>query len=376
MRRSAMAGDDALREELRRLVAAEDLDAAALVAGARRQAETRVRDLLAEAFAERLLAQVRAELSPPRSRPADAPAGRSAAEPAAPAPRHATADRADSSPPQGASHSAGSATPPADAGLGWYVYCVVGADHEGAPAGLTGVDAGHDVFRLEQDDLAAVVSRVPLAVYGEEPLREHLADMEWLELTARRHEEVLEQVARGGTPIPMRLCSIYQHESGVRGMLVREAAGLREALDHLSGKAEWGVKAFADVAAVPASPGDAPASPGGGEGTAYMQGRLVERRDREETQQRLDDACRAIHTALSAVAADGVISPPQRPEVSGRDLPMIFNASYLVADADREAFHAELVRLGDELAALNVELEATGPWPPYNFVPGAIGAAW
>ena len=28
------------------------------------------------------------------------------------------------------------------------------------------------------------------------------------------------------------------------------------------------------------------------------------------------------------------------------------------------------------LAPLGVELELTGPWPAYNFVPGTIGAAW
>ena len=65
-----------------------------------------------------------------------------------------------------------------------------------------------------------------------------------------------------------------------------------------------------------------------------------------------------------------------RPEMTGRSLPMIFNASYLVADAETEQFHAEFDRLGQDLAGLGIELERTGPWPPYNFVPGAIGAAW
>lgn len=374
-----MAGDDALRKEVRRLVAAEAVDAAELVADARRQAEARVRDLLADAYAEQLLEQVRAELTPLPSPRREAPAQPSRTpsnRPTPPAREPRTAD-IDSTAADIDSTAADTDAPaPAEAGLGWYVYCVVDANHAGMPAGLPGVDPEHGVFRLEQDDLAAVVSRVPLVEFGEGPLREHLADMDWLEATARAHEDVLEQVARGGTPIPMRLCSIYQHESGVRGMLVREADGLREALAHLSGKAEWGVKAFADVAAMPASPDDAAASSERGDGTAYMQGRLSERRDREEAERRLDEACHTIHTALCAVAAEGVASPPQRPEMSGRDVPMIFNASYLVADADRTAFHDELVRLGDELGSLNIDLEATGPWPPYNFVPGAIGAAW
>ncbi len=29
-----------------------------------------------------------------------------------------------------------------------------------------------------------------------------------------------------------------------------------------------------------------------------------------------------------------------------------------------------------EFEPLGLELEPTGPWPAYNFIPGTIGAAW
>jgi hypothetical protein len=57
----------------------------------------------------------------------------------------------------------------------------------------------------------------------------------------------------------------------------------------------------------------------------------------------------------------------QRPEVTGREEEMIFNAAYLVADRSR--FEQELGELGGEYRESGVELELTGPWPPYNFVP-------
>jgi Gas vesicle synthesis protein GvpL/GvpF len=363
---------DELRRQLRRALGDSDHEDATerLLAEARAEAETRVRSILADVYSDLLLDRVRAAVTR-----GAAPA---ATEPPAAAPAPATTEPSPVAP-------APEPAPATDPGeLGWYVYCIVAADHDPLPANLEGVDPRHPVSLLEQGGVTAVVSPVPLADFGEEPLREHLSDMAWLERTARRHEQVQEEVARGGTPIPMRLCSIYRDESGVRRMLTREEPALLEAIDHLRGKAEWGVKGFIDLDAADAADAGAPApdlgrsagSTGSGGGAAYMQNRLEQRRRRETAAARVDEACDVVHTALCAVAVDGVTAAPHRPEATGRDVPMVFNASYLVADADFEAFHRELDRLSEEVAPLGLALERTGPWPPYNFVPGTIGAAW
>src|SRR5207302_1810418 len=101
-----------------------------------------------------------------------------------------------------------------------------------------------------QSALAAVASQVPLSDFGEEHLRERLADMPWLERTARAHERVLDAVGEHATLIPMRLCSVYRSRSGVIDMLAREARALEQALEQLEGKSEWGVKVFASPHAV------------------------------------------------------------------------------------------------------------------------------
>ena len=362
-----VADADDLRDQLRRLLSDNGSDTVArLIADARAQAEARVRLLLTEAYTEVLLEQVsRAGMPEPPSATPIVPAEKAA--PAVPEKEPIPAVSAEES------------TPPPSGDRGWYVYCVIGPDHDPVPVDLAGVDPRHPVTTLEQGELAAVVSRVPLSEFGEEPLREHLSDMEWLERTARGHEQVQEEVARGGTPIPMRLCTIFRDDRGVRDMLTREGVALGEALDHLRGKAEWGVKGFADIDAVAATDIDRAVSgstEGSGDGAAYMQSRLHQRRRREDAAARIDAACESLHTALCALAADGVTLAPHRPEITGRQTPMIFNASYLVVGADADAFHRELDRLTAELAELGIELERTGPWPPYNFVPGAIGAAW
>ena len=211
---------------------------------------------------------------------------------------------------------------------------------------------------------------MPLAEFGEERLRENLADMEWLERTARAHEVALETIGRHATLIPMRLCSLYRGRPGVVAMLRREAEALSTALEHLQGKSEWGVKAFAHPPQreTPTAPGDS--------GTDYMRRRRDDRARRQHADQQQYELCVAIHERLAEVVADAQTSPPQRPEVSGHPGQMLLNGVYLVQDEQRARFIELVDRLRAEHLPSNIELELTGPWPAYNFVPGTIGAAW
>jgi hypothetical protein len=201
--------------------------------------------------------------------------------------------------------------------------------------------------------------------------------MAWVEATARAHEAVLHAVRDQTTVIPMRMCTVYRTESGIREMLAREADPLRDALDRLDGKAEWGVKVFTSGAAADAD-ADAsdPASSHDSPGAAYMERRRTDRERRQRALQVAQDAADLIHERLGAVASDAQVIPLQRPEVTGHSGEMILNGVYLVPDDATEAFHEEVRALASELEPHGVELYPTGPWPAYNFVPGTIGAAW
>jgi hypothetical protein len=322
-------------------------DARSLVEEARAEARARVRSRLADLMEHSMLEQVQDQMAPPR------PQRQRSAQPARPS--------EDVEPPTG----------PA-----WYVYGVVDAETE-PPGPLPGVDASRAIQLLQEGSLAAAVSEVALDEFGEERLREHLRDMAWVETVARAHEAVLDQLRAQATVIPMRMCTVYRTESGVRELLRREATPLREALDHIDGKAEWGVKGFADegrMAGVKA--GDEDDVRDEARGAAYMRRRQDERDLHQRARQLLEEGVTQIHERLCALAADAHVLPPQRPEVSGRAGDMVLNGVYLVPDDDLERFHAELPVLEAEFGSLGVELELTGPWPAYNFVSGTIGAGW
>jgi hypothetical protein len=385
-------------DSLERLRAAIDqlaaTDAADLLNEARIEARARVRATLADALAHSMLERLHEQLpdpvrdtAPPRQeRPVsaqtrDEPATRrnsvrSAPDDAEPRPGPTDADPPDDAEPRPAPTDAEPhPTPPSDEPA-WYVYGVIGGDTE-LDGSLVGVDPAHAVTTLREGALAAVASLVPLEEFDEVQLREHLGDMSWVEATARAHEAVLEAIRDQTTVIPMRMCTVYRSESGIREMLTREADPLRDALDRLDGKAEWGVKVFTSGAAADAD-ADASASPSSHDspGAAYMERRRTDRERRQRALQVAQEAADLIHERLSAVASNAQVIPLQRPEVTGHSGDMILNGVYLVPDDAAEAFHEEVRALASELGPHGIELNPTGPWPAYNFVPGTIGAAW
>ncbi len=257
---------------------------------------------------------------------------------------------------------------------GLWAYAVARAG-DPLPERLPGVDPGHPAVRVEAGPLAALVSGVALAEYGEESLRRNLNDFQWLERVARAHEAVLEQALAGATLVPLRLCTIFEDEEAVRAMLRTRAADLTAALDALAGREEWTVKLLADRAALErAARADEPApevAAAAGSGAAYMLGRRRDREVREQAAQLAARLAEDVHARLRADAVDAVIGRPQNRDLSGHEGEMLLNAAYLV---DREAvgrLRERVAELEEAHRGLGARLELRGPLPPYNFIPEA-----
>jgi hypothetical protein len=262
-------------------------------------------------------------------------------------------------------------------GLAWYVYGVVDATAQAPPgAGVEG-----DVEVVQEGPIAALVSRVPLSLYGEEPVRARLEDPAWLEEKARAHEAVLEGALRAGPVVPFRFLTLYQDEDELRGFLSGRRSDLLGVLERVRGKVELGVKVFADRSRL--VPGLAQESEevreldaaiaGAAPGKAYL---LRRRRDQLVSEQAtgvLRDCARASHTRLSAAADAAASNPPQPHELSGRAEEMLLNGAYLVPVDDTRLASA-VAALEGEYGSLGVTFELTGPWPPYNFVPRDLAA--
>jgi hypothetical protein len=262
---------------------------------------------------------------------------------------------------------------------GVWVYAVAGSMEPAWFSGVVGV-SGRRVRTMRAAGLAAAVTTVSLAEFGEDALRGHLEDLAWLESIARVHHRVVEIVATRVPVVPLRLATVYRGDDRVAAMMAARRQDLAAALGRVRGRTEWGVKAYASDSAdqdraVEISRHDSAARPG----MAYLRQRRRQLDAGDQARRAAAASADRIHAEVGRLAAAADLRPPQDPQLSGQRERMILNGAYLVDDERSAEFEAAVQRVAEQYSPVRIEL--TGPWPPYSFaladgdVPGAAGAA-
>lgn len=251
-------------------------------------------------------------------------------------------------------------------GTGRYVYAITREVEPGSLDGVTGL-RGAPLELVEHRGLVAVVSAVDLAEFGEEGLKRNLEDLAWLEEVARGHDDVVHAVAGLGPVAPLRLATIYHDDDGVRTRLEEQHDPLLGALDRVTGRHEWSVKAYApppdESRRVPAASGEARS--GAGAGAAYLRRRKEQMEERHDAEEQALVVAGQVHEVLASRAVASRRLQPQDPKLAGHSGTMTLNGAYLVDDEEQEAF----VETVEALAGDHPEagLSVAGPWPPYSF---------
>lgn len=377
------AGDETCEALRPTIDAVAEAEAVQLVAEAWQDARSQARTILTKVLTQALVERSGAQLA----RLADQPSGRDGHRQESQDVAERSGTRPDGRWPRRTSVVPPSSDPCESTGLsgvlGYYVYGVVGDMGLQLPGSLSGVAESHHAHVVVAGDLAAVVSQVPLSADEEQVLRNNFNDPNWIERIARTHDRVLDEVRVRTTVIPMRLCTIHRSESSVREMLVRDRQAFAQALSRLRGKTEWGLKIFVDrdLLARAAREGDHELAKLGAElagasrGAAYMRSKQFEGRLQDATDRLVDESVEDVHGRLSALAVETRFNPLQRQEVSGHCNPMVLNNAYLLEDSVTQDFHACVATLRAKYDSRGCDLQATGPWPPYNFVDSSTHTA-
>jgi Gas vesicle synthesis protein GvpL/GvpF len=247
---------------------------------------------------------------------------------------------------------------------GVWVYAIIRGGHaEGRVAGLRGV-ADEPVRVVASDDLAAVVGTVRLDEFGQDALRRNLEDLDWVAGKARAHDAVITAVAQSGSVIPVRMATVYLDDRHVRTLLENRCHDFEATLSRLCGRAELGVKVYADPKRL-LTPDKEQDHDGTRTGTAYLMRRKQELASHEEAYRAAAIEADHIHTTLMRHAVDGRRKPPPDHSLSGRDEMTVLNGTYLV-DSDAVGLFRETVA-ALAMSTGRLSLETTGPWPPYSF---------
>jgi hypothetical protein len=264
-----------------------------------------------------------------------------------------------------------------DAGRAFYVYCV-GEGAALAPLFEEALpDAIEDGARLEAvevEGLAAVVSEVPLEVYGEGALAARLADAAWTATRALRHEGVAEHFARRAAVAPLRFGSIYLRREGVAAMLEERAAQLRGVLARLEGREEWGVNVYVERARLREEAPRLSArlrelvarAEGSTPGQAYLLRKKIESLRDEEARAETRRVAQEVEARLAG-ASDGAVRLRVLKDEAAEQGELAARLAFLVRREGFERFRDEAERLAAEHTPHGFRFELTGPWPAYNF---------
>lgn len=270
-----------------------------------------------------------------------------------------------------------------------YLYCLVrdperppAGDLGNAPSGVPG--ASPPRLLPVADDLWLVAAEASLPEYGEAEIAAHLEDLAWVSDRALAHEAVVEHFADppgapGGTAlrgargsaravVPMKLFTLFASDERAVEHVAGELPRVRQALDRVAGREEWGVRLRLDRARAAEEALTDAAGPAADRGGSAPSGR-----DFLARKKRLLDAARsspaearkaaeAAYAALAGRAAEAMERPI---EAAGS---LILDAAFLVPRAERRGFEEAVEEQARELAGAHLELTLTGPWPPYHFV--------
>jgi hypothetical protein len=256
-----------------------------------------------------------------------------------------------------------------------YLYCLIPASAADA-AREARINSWSPVSVIDLDQVAAVVSGVSLDEFPPAESDREPADPRWMLPRICQHEEVIEAVMGLSPVLPVRFGAVFSSVAVLGQYLRRRHDAIAGFLEDIAGKQELAVKAFLDPqkttdavidsdAGLRARRENLPESPG----TRY----LLERKLHET-------AARMAHRWGQGVAEDVLRELSARADkvrllrlhasaVSGHGGDMILNAAFLLRSSESQAFRGCADRLALGLAPQGIELQCTGPWPPFSFCP-------
>lgn len=239
-----------------------------------------------------------------------------------------------------------------------------------------GIEEGGQHLFIPEGPIMAVASAVSLAAFASEALQTHMEDPQWLAEKACRHEAVVEALMASGPVLPMRFGTVFRSLEAVRRMLREYMPRFQHALEFVRGKEEWGVKGVADLGALRAAVlrGDPALVALSSEastkraGEAFFLRRKMEEGASAKAQDREEWLAREAVETIQRAVVELVEHPPLLQETK-RGERIVLNLACLVRGGEVEAFLTAVERWNRGHAEEGVRLIASGPWPPYHFVP-------
>ena len=261
---------------------------------------------------------------------------------------------------------------------GIYLYCLASAKQPPTVEG-SGVDACGALFVECFEGIAAVLSKVALEDFSGAEAEAKLKDIAWVGPHACRHEAVIEGVMEQCSLLPARFGTIFSSLSSLQKLLKKHHGTIAGFLDQVKGKTEWSVKGLMDSAQAKAELFSqkraqeqkqlAALSPG----ARYLMEKRIKVNVDKSLQGWLQESLTVIASELDYHADDFSQRKLLSRDATGNNQDMVLNWAYLVTHTAAPDFQRQVRQLNETYQSQGLNLEISGPWPPYSFCPSLGG---
>jgi hypothetical protein len=255
-----------------------------------------------------------------------------------------------------------------------YVYAVTRDD---VIPSTEGVDGTCRFAVASIDGVRAVYTCVNASEFSQDGIDRRANDLEWLGAIGYRHQDVVADLMKKTSIVPLRAFTLFSSEEALRSYLSDNLQFLTRALERLDGKREWTLRVEFEpgrwsealstrVESLQKLRAEIDSS---APGKAFLLRRKLDeekkRSSREAEQQVVAEIEQAV---LAGLRCETVAETRERRDGA-------FPQINVLLDRDEESVLQELHSvLTERYAAEGVTLVLTGPWPPYSFAAGSPDA--
>lgn len=264
-------------------------------------------------------------------------------------------------------------------GQGLYLYCFSFA---AASFDLPefGIDQESPVIMETFGPVAAILSPVSLDVFLGPDAETRLEDTSWVTPRAVRHEQVIETVMQAAPVFPARFGTIFSSPMKLQELIQQNSKQIVSFLEDVQDKDEFSLKGYLDISALKKRIGEDSVQEEAQKLELLPPGKryFEEKKIRQNTDTALSTVLSGVLNDLKQFIASEADQSRDRSLLSkkatGKDIDMIFNAACLVLKKEHLVFQQLCKAFPKNYNRQDLELEVSGPWPPYSFCPPLMTA--
>ena len=234
-----------------------------------------------------------------------------------------------------------------------YLYGVTQAPASPKP-GISGVDGRAPIETIESAGLVCWISWVPGEEFADR-LSENTENLDWLAAMTTAHQRVVAAIAESHDILPARFATVFLNESSLRADVRSRRPEWQADFRRIQDSEEWGIKVFA----LPPKETEVPSKARSGKDYLKAKSAMLRRRVVKAADDEIASFARELEKISVATAPGGRISGGRR------DLQ--YQASVLLRRSNRKKLESLLRKFSQQWSD-RLQIECTGPWPPYSFV--------